>query len=175
MPCSVVLNGLANPQCFSSKGGITKAWIAVAGSFQPQLSASGDSIVSGTVTEFKPYSFRKNTGSMTSTLNVDAAAGVNYISTELNLVFSKMEVTKRLEIAALSVGDLEIIVKDANGTYYFLGYDEPVNATSGEGATGTQATDGNSYSITFTDESDSWPFMVTGESTIAALEALEVA
>lgn len=35
--------------------------------------------------KFKKYTFPKGTGSMTSTLNVDAANGVNYVSTELAL------------------------------------------------------------------------------------------
>jgi len=170
MACSVTLNGLSNPSCFSSKGGIVKVWIGVHGGFQPTV--SGDVITSGTVTGFKPYEFRKNTGSMTSTLNVDAANGVNYVSTELALVFSKMEVVKRVEMAALAVGDLEMVVKDSNGVYYFLGYDQPVNATAGTGETGVASTDGNRYTINFTDESDTWPYMLDA-SVAAQLEAIE--
>ncbi len=170
MACAITLNGLSNPDCFRSKGGIVKVWIANSGTFKPTVNE--DVITSGTSTGFHPYEFRKNTGSMTSTLNVDAANGVNYVSTELALVFSKMETTKRIEMAALAVGDLEMVVKDANGVYYFLGYDQPVNASAGTGETGVAATDGNRYTITFTDESDTWPYMLS-DGLAAQFEAIE--
>lgn len=170
MACSVTLSGLANPACYKSKGGIVKAWIGVSGAFQPTVTSG--SIVSGTVTGFKPYEFRKNSGSMTSTLNVDQANGVNYVSTELQLVFGKMETQKRIEVAALAIGDLEVIVKDSNGKYWFLGYDQPVNATAGTGETGTASTDGNRYTITLTDESDEFPYEITSADLIASIEAL---
>ena len=38
---------------------------------------------------------------MTSTLNVDETTGNNYVTTEVSLVFSKMETTKRIEMADL--------------------------------------------------------------------------
>ena len=97
---------------------------------------------------------------MTSTLTVDPANGVNYVSTELVLQFTKMETRKRIEMAALAVGELAFIVKDANGIYWFLGKDEPVTATAGTGQTGQAVGDGNFYNITFTDESKSWPMEV---------------
>lgn len=157
MACAITLNGIAG-SCEHSRGGITAIWIAPAGTFSPTLDASGETITSGTSTGFKKYSVKKGTCTMTSTLNVDAANGVNYVSTELTMVFTKMDTAKRVEFAALAVGDLDVVVKDGNGMYWFLGYDEAVAATGGEGATGTAASDGNHYSITLTDESTTWPY-----------------
>ena len=105
---------------------------------------------------------------MTSTLNVDPANGVNYVSTDLVLLFTRMETTKRIEMAALAVNELAVIVKDANGKYWYLGYDEPVAASAGDGQTGTARGDGNRYSITLQDTSTSWPYEVDG-SIIAGL------
>ena len=109
-----------------------------------------------TAATFYEYQLRKNTGSMTSTLNVTDDGNV-YVSTELSLVFSKMETKKRIEMNALAVQDLAIIVKDANGKYWYLGETEPVNASAGEGATGTNRTDSNHYGITFTALSPDFP------------------
>lgn len=110
--------------------------------------------------EWYEYNFKKNTSSMTSTLNVDVANGVNYVSTELALQFNKMNTVKRIEMQGLAVNDMWVIVQDSNNTYFYLGYNEPVNASAGGGETGAVKTDGNKYTITLTDESDTWPYEV---------------
>ena len=77
-----------------------------------------------------------------------------------------METAKRVEISALAVNDLVAIVKDANGIYWYLGYDEPVNASAGDGQTGTARGDANRYTITLQDNSKEMPMEV--DSTIVA-------
>ena len=110
------------------------------------------------------YNFKKNTGSFTSTLNVDPANGINFISTELTLQFNKMNTVKRVEMAALAVNEMYIIVQDCNNTYWYLGTDEPCVATSGTSQTGTSKQDGNYYQIVITDESKTWPMEVLTEA-----------
>ena len=110
--------------------------------------------------KFKKYTFARNTGSMTSTYTIDQASGVKYVTTDLVLQFNRMETTKRGEITALSVNDLVAIVKDANGVYGCRGYDEPVNASAGDGQTGTARGDANRYSITLQDISKEMPMEV---------------
>ena len=110
--------------------------------------------------KFKRYTFARNTGSMTSTYTIDQASGVKYVTTDLVLQFNRMETTKRVEITALSVNDLVAIVKDANGVYWYLGFDEPVNASAGDGQTGTARGDANRYSITLQDISKEMPMEV---------------
>lgn len=160
MACSQTLAGLCRT-CQPSKGGIVEVYIANHTDVTPSLGEgkiSGVTVASGA--SFYKYEFRRNTGSLTSTLNVDAAAGTSYVTSELILQFSKMDTQKRIEIAALSLGDLAVIVKDANGIYWYLGYNAPVNASAGTGQTGTNAGDGNFYQITLSDESDSYPYEV---------------
>ena len=60
-------------------------------------------------------------------------------------------------MAALAVGELVFIVKDANGRYWYLGADESVTASAGSGQTGQAIGDGNFYTITLLDNADSWP------------------
>lgn len=171
MPCSVTLSGLVR-DCASSMGGIVEVYIANFDDVTSKTLTDGEitAIAMATSAKFKRYTFRRGTGSMTSTLNVDPANGVNYVSTDLVLQFTRMETVKRIEMAALSVNETAVIVKDANGKYWYLGYDEPVTASAGDGQTGTARGDGNRYSITLQDNSTSWPYEVD-DSIIAGLLA----
>ena len=78
-----------------------------------------------------------------------------------------METVKRIEMEALAMNDLAVIVKDANGKYWYFGYDEPVSASAGDGQTGTARGDSNRYSITLQDNSDTWPYeILVGEEGV---------
>lgn len=162
--CVQTLAGLAR-DCQANQGGIREAWIGNYAEGAFTVSAGQvTAIASGTGFTFYHYTFKKDTGSFTSTLNVDNANGVNYVSTEINLVFSRMETLKRAEIAALSLGDLMMVVKDANGKYWAFGVSEPVNASAGSAETGVSRGDANRYSITLLDNDLSYPYEVTAEA-----------
>ena len=163
MSCSQVLNGIA-ADCQTNVGGIREIYIAnyddVSAVTLDETSNMIKTITMADSAKFKKYAFKKNTSSMTSTLNVDPANGINFVQTDLSLVFAKQETVKRMEIAKLSLGELRVIVLDANGKYWFLGKEEFVSATAGTAETGTNRTDGNKYSITLTDYSASYPYEV---------------
>lgn len=163
MGCLQTLNGIA-ASCDTNVGGVREVFIAnyddVTAIEVDETSNMIDTITMDTNKKFKQYFFKKNTSSLTSTLNVDPAAGVNFVQSDLNLVFAKQETVKRMEIAKLSLGELRVIVKDANGKYWFLGYEEFVSATAGTAETGVNRTDGNRYNITLTDYSSSYPYEV---------------
>ena len=164
MACSQVLNGIA-ADCQTNVGGVREVYSAnysdVTAIEVDDSSNMIKTITMADTAKFKKYAFKKNTSSMTSTLNVDPANGVNFVQTDLALVFAKQETVKRMEIAKLSLGELRVIVLDANGKYWFLGQEEFVSATAGTAETGTNRTDGNRYSITLTDYSSSYPYEVT--------------
>ena len=166
MSCSQTLGGIPS-DCSTSRGGILEAWIGNHADVASK-ELTDDIITKITLAEgaakLQHYSFKRGTGSMTSTLNTDAANGVRFVATELALVFARMDTAKRVEMDKLSGGDLVAIVKDANGKYWYLGYDEPVTATAGTGQTGTANTDGNNYQITLTDNSDTYPHEVSAEA-----------
>ena len=169
MACSQVLNGIA-ATCETNVGGVREVYIANYSDVSAvTLDETSNMIKTITMTDtakFKKYSFKKNTSSMTSTLNVDPANGINFVQTDLALVFAKQETVKRMEIAKLSLGELRVIVLDANGKYWFLGKEEFVSATAGTAETGTNRSDGNKYTITLTDYSSSYPYEV--DPTIVA-------
>ena len=163
MACSQVLNGIA-ADCQTNVGGVREIYIAnysdVTTIEVDEVSNMIDTITMAETAKFKKYAFKKNTSSMTSTLNVDPANGVNFVQTDLTVVFAKQETVKRMEIAKLSLGELRVIVKDANGKYWFLGQEEFVSATSGSAETGTNRQDGNKYTIVLSDYSSSYPYEV---------------
>jgi hypothetical protein len=47
-----------------------------------------------------------------------------------------------------------------NGKYWFLGKDEPVSASAGDGNTGTARSDGNRYTLTLQDNGETWPLEI---------------
>ena len=164
MSCtSYTLKGITN-DCSTSKGGIREVYIA---DWAKDIFTVGES--DNTVTALKAetkwfkYYIKKNTSSFASTATIDLANGVNYVSTELNLIFTKMETSKRIEMSALLLNDVAVLVVDANNKAWCLGKDNPVNATAGTAESGTAATDGNKYTLTLNDESDTFPFEFTGE------------
>lgn len=167
MACNQTLSGLVK-DCSPSMGGITEVLLANREDVSAVTANSGkiSEITMASSAKFKRYSFARNTGSMTSTYTIDQASGVKYVTTDLLLQFNRMETAKRVEISALAVNDLVAIVKDANGIYWYLGYDEPVNASAGDGQTGTARGDANRYTITLQDNSKEMPMEV--DSTIIA-------
>lgn len=166
MACtSAVLNGLAN-DCSSSLGGVKRVWISPY--VDNAATVSGDTVsITGNTTNFKAYYFRVGAASMTKTLNVNAEAGSSYVSTVLSMSFSRMETKKRIEMTALSLGDLMVVVEDNNGKVWFLGKDAPVKATAGGGETGAAKSDANRYNIELTDESLDYPYELDAASVTA--------
>lgn len=162
MACqNIQIHGIQD-DCLGSRGGIKTVYIAPWADDIYEISGStvsGDTIVADVnsgVTWYE-YQFRKNTGNMTQTLTVDNANGVSFVSTEVNLVFSRMENAKRLEMNALAVNKMAVVVVDSNNEWHALGVAEAVSAGSGTGETGTQKSDGNKYTMVLTDEYDLFP------------------
>lgn len=168
--CPITLAGI-NLDCSNNKGGIKRAFIAPYGDVTATTSegkVTGFTMAEGA--KFKTYQFRKNTGSMTSTLTADETNGLNYVTTELSLVFTKMDTAKRLEMAALSLGQLAVIVEDANGIYWYLTPDDYASASAGTGETGTAKGDRNAYTLTLSVENDGYPMEVEATAITEVIE-----
>ncbi len=177
MDCASVTLKSIVMDCATSLGGIKKIWLTQYKNIKSTevITEEGDDFDKVKVSlaesaEWHPYEFRKETGSLTSTLTVDETAGVNYVQNELSLVFTKMETLKRTEIAALSVGQVAAVVLDSNGKYWFLGKDDYVSASAGTGVTGTAKGDQNAYTLTLSTASESYPYELDATS-IATLPA----
>lgn len=161
--CNQTLAGI-QLDCTNSLGGIKTVYIANYGEVTAVEVDNETGMITGITmsgeSKFKQYSFRKQTGSMTSTLNVDETAGINYVSTELSLVFTKMETAKRLEMTALAKAQLAVIVEDSNNKFWYLGFDDYVSASAGSANSGQNKGDSNNYGLTLKDESETFPYEV---------------
>lgn len=170
--CTQTLAGLP-VQCDTSRGGIKTAYIStyptgetvsgVTAGLTLDSSSTTVTAIDSATTVFYKYNFKPNTGNMTSTLNVDATNGTNYVSTDLVLQFNRMDSQKWVEMKALSLSELLVVVVDCNGKAWVLGVNEAVLASAGTGQTGTQRTDGNYYQITLQANDDSYPMEYVGD------------
>ena len=171
MACNQTLTAILK-DCSPSMGGIIEAIFANKEDVQEVTLADDmvNAITMETGKKFVKFQFARNTGSMSSNYTIDPTTGVKFVTTDLVLVFNRMETSKRVAIKALMQNDLVAIVKDANGKYWYLGHDEALTATAGDGLTGTARADRNGYSATLQDNSHEMPYEVNPE-IIAALVA----
>ena len=168
MACSQVLTGYTLGDCFSSRGGVKRVWVA-------EYHEDGFTMsTGGTVTGFSSavtwycQDLHRNLASLTSSYNYDDNTRSSYVSTEATWQYLKMQKESRIQMNALAKSDLMVVVEDANGTYIALGVQEPVKVTAGTGESGTDRGDRNAYEVTVTDYNEDYPPMLDA-SAIALL------
>jgi hypothetical protein len=108
---------------------------------------------------YEAFEFRRNTGNFTEETAVDFANGSSFVTATVSLMFHRREASKSKAIKILSEGqrDLAIIVKDANGKYWYFPFAQ-LSATA-EGS-GTAKADGSKYSVTFIAENENLAYEV---------------
>lgn len=168
MACNSIVAFEYNP-CVANLGGIKNVWLAEWKEGLIVKDGEGANVTDGEITALEgvtwtKYPMRKNVASMTSTLN-NSTDGASYVTTELSLVFSRMDADKRASIQALALGEVMALVEDSNGFRWFLGADAPLTATAGAGETGTAMADANRYTLTLTDESKEYPLPIAATYT----------
>lgn len=157
MACNSIKN-FTYDACKPTLGGIKAVYMANYKDNAFVITEGEDKLIDGSVSgfaegvEFVKYPIRKNTASFTSTLN-NSTDGASYVSTELSLVFNRMETAKRIAMQALALGECIVVAEDSNGEMWAMGVDSPVTATAGGAETGTNKSDRNAYTLTLTDES----------------------
>lgn len=135
--------------CDGNLGGIVAVYI----NDQANVTAITETDATWTIdsiTASEPYEvfeFRRNTGNYTEESAIDLVNGSSFVTGTLNLMFSRREalVSRAIKILGEGQRDLSVIVKDANGKYWYFPYAQ-VSAT-GEGS-GTMKADGSKYSVT---------------------------
>lgn len=163
MACSQSLAGIVR-DCATNMGGIKTVYLANASDVSSLTESSGviTAVSMASSAVFYQYNFVPGTSSMSSNYAVNAENGTRYVETDLVMVFNRMESTKRLEITALAQGELVAIVVDNNGNKWYLGHDDPITLSAGDGLTGTARADRNGYSVTLRDNSLELPYSFTG-------------
>lgn len=173
--CSQTLNGITR-DCATNMGGVRSVRLANKADISAITTADSkiSAITMVSSAKFHKYAFAPNTASMSSNYQVNAENGTKYVQTDLAMVFNRMETTKRIEMSAMAQGELVAIVEDANGLFWFLGFDEPITLSAGDGLTGTARGDRNGYSATLQDNSLEMPYEIktgTGGVDIDAITA----
>lgn len=138
--------------------GIKKVYIAP---YEDVKHTVTDGVITLDNTKFKEYNFRKQTASFNTEATIDDVNGVCYFTSTLELKFTKLESTKRLEISTLVITDVEVVVEDMNGNLFYLGYDNAVTSTAAGQSSGTNYGDFSGYTITLEDMSKTLPYSVT--------------
>lgn len=169
MSCCQDLTGILL-NCDRSMGGIKRVFITCKDDIS-SITIANEEVATITLEEgkeFKEYQFRKETGSVSTAITVDDAAGTLYYESTITLQFTKQETAKRIEIAALALTDSVIVVEDSNSNFWLYGYDFPVTLTDGTIETGTAFADFNGYNITLLDQAKEPPFKLS-EAAIATV------
>lgn len=185
MACVSTLSGITT-SCGSNLPSIKKLWI---GQFESATftytettdTASGETIkenvtaaVLGTgADKWVEFAFKKNTSELTSELTVNDN-GSHYYTNSVNLVFAKMDNSKRLAIEATASGECSMIVLDNNGQYWLIGGEVAVTATSMSATTGVAVGDSNQYSLTLSADEAQMPIVLDPTNVDTIIAALTV-
>ena len=170
MACSQTLNGFTALDCTSSKGGVIEVYICnwddvsalTLDNASTAATITGITMNSGKT--WHQYTMRRNTASMTSTLNYDETAGVNYVNTDVTIRFNKLETPQRIEMTALTLAETRVVVHDANNNWWMVGIDEPVVPSAGSAQTGVQKTDGSYFELTLQGSDDTFPLQLSADA-----------
>lgn len=151
MAC-ILLNSGIPKGCDNNTGGVSKVYITDHENVLSVTAASGTitafNMDSGTV--FYEFVFNKNTSSFAENAIVSLENGSLFYEQIVTLVIPRREVSKRNVLALLMQKDLAVIVKDANGLYWYIGQFEGANVTELPSTTGVAKGDANAYTITIT-------------------------
>lgn len=169
--------------CDSSMGGIKRVFIGNYSQLDTSTGSMRDAVTLDSSKELidsikvtgdlystvKHYNFRKQTGSVETNIVSNEETGVVFYESTVNLVFTKQETSKRVEIAALALGDLFVVVEDNNGNYFVYGLDYPVTLSEANAESGTAFTDFNGYNVTLSDVSFNLPYQLSKKGIDALL------
>ena len=190
MACTTYLTGFST-SCGSNLPSIKKLYIGTfeSGTFtytyqqngesQDVLDADGNKIieaVSGATLnsgadKWVEYSFRKNTCSMNTEMTVNDN-GSFYFTNGCDMIFSKIENSKRLSIESLAAGECTMIVVDNNNNTWLIGAENPVSLTTLSATTGTAIGDNNQYTVTLSANEKSMPILIEKDQAQTVMNTL---
>lgn len=162
---SAVLSSIEG-SCDSATGGIKRVLIANRADVKTvtvdPLSEVITDIQMNDTKKFAQWTFRREKGSFTTTTTDNN--GNESTASEITLVFTRMEAVKRLNIKTAINAGAVMIVEANDGTYWYFGYDYPLQFSTVAGSTGTALADQNEYTLTISDAS--FEMVHTVDSTI---------
>ena len=133
-------------------------------------SVSGATLNSG-ADKWVEFSFRKNTCSMNTEMTVNDN-GSFYFTNGCDMIFSKIENSKRLSIESLAAGECTMIVVDNNNNTWLIGAENPVSLTTLSATTGTAIGDNNQYTVTLSAQEAHMPILIEKEQAQTVINTL---
>ena len=160
------LTGVTYDLCQTSISGLKAIYLTdfenVTGVATGEVSGVTGEMITGITmsgsSKFLKYSVKKNTCSFSSELSVNDNG--SYWVTTLNIVLPRMEAAKHAAVSSLVLAEACAIVEDKNGSFWFIGKDNPLTMTSGTAETGVSRDDSNGYTIGLEDESLQPPYEI---------------
>lgn len=162
--------GLAR-NCSENNGGVSVLYVGNRDSFSVTYDSTGTAvseIVALDTEKLRPFNFKKGAASFTSSMSADPSVGSEFWDTKLNVNFAKADIEKWAEINKLVHADIIAVVRDNNGTYWLIGDDDTVYATSAVISTGQNRGDANQYTVELSEERGTMP-RILDEDGVASL------
>ena len=133
-------------------------------------SVSGATLNSG-ADKWVEFQFRKNTSSMSSEMTVNDNQS-HYFTNSCDMIFSRIENSKRLALESVASGECTMIIVDSNNQTWLIGSENPVSLSSLSASTGTSISDNNQYSVTLSANEKSMPILIEKEQAQTVINTL---
>lgn len=170
MACNNIISVPAG-SCENNSGGILTAYIIdqdyVTGTTVDTSGWTVTAIAVSGAEVFQEFNFRRNVGSTTSAPTFDLVQGSSFYQNTINMAFHRREASKSRALNILGEGQryLSVIIKDANGLFWYYDY---MQVSGGDETSGTARADGSKYEVTFAGEANNRVYEVDS-SIIAGL------
>ena len=117
------------------------------------------------------FNFKKNTGELTSEMTVNDN-GSHFYTNGVNLIFARIDNSKRLSLEAVSSGECTMIVLDSNNQYWLIGAENSVAMTTLSATTGVAISDSNQYSLTISADEAHMPLFIEADQAQTIINTL---
>lgn len=150
MSCALTQNYTLD--CKDSLGGLVEVYFIEAANITSYTASAGviTALTKATGKRFYKYDLVKGTSSFVENVNASVENGTIFYQQELTLVLNKLQVNTRNEILLLAKNVLDVVAKDNNGNFWYLGLTRGMDVTAGSGQSGTAEGDRSGYTLTFT-------------------------
>ena len=155
--------------CSDSTGGIEELYLLKRSDITAYTEANSEitAITDGGNTWYK-YELKKEVGSVVATMTIDPANGTRFSEGVIAFSINKFKATTINELKLALLGQLAVIVKDNNGRYWGMGFQNFAEGQSLVANTGTAYGDRNGVDVEIMAKEPQPPYTVDG-SVIAGL------
>ena len=171
MACAIVQG--REIDCRDSVGGVLEVYLTeFTNVTQTNITSSSGVVTAATCSSgkrFFTYQLEKENATFMAKDTVSVENGTFYNETTLTFSLKKMSASLRNNIRTLAQNRLHIIIKDANGVYWWMGQTNGADLITAEGTTGKAMGDMNGYTLSFTGKEPQAPNTVSA-AIVATLQ-----